>query len=87
MTAKCVLAVMGAEAKEACGTEQFCGGLEAGIEEKIRTVQLMWKQHDQEEYWGFLLIDVHNAFNEDNFISIMLAMRHKWPSGARFAFN
>ena len=31
MLAKCVLAVTGEEAKEACGTEQLCGGLEAGI--------------------------------------------------------
>ena len=28
---KCVLVVMGAEAKEACGTKQLCGGLGAGI--------------------------------------------------------
>ena len=30
--ANCVLMVTGAEAKEACGTEHICGGLEAGIE-------------------------------------------------------
>ena len=29
---KCVLAVMGAEAKKACGTGQLCRGLDAGFE-------------------------------------------------------
>ena len=29
--AKCVLVVKGAQTKEACGTEQLCGGLEAGV--------------------------------------------------------
>ena len=37
-----VLAVMGAEAKEACGTEQLCGGLEAGNKGVIHTVLLLW---------------------------------------------
>ena len=32
MLAKCVLVVIGAEAKEACETEQLFYGLEAGIE-------------------------------------------------------
>ena len=36
---KCVLVLTGAEAKEACGTEQLCGGLEAGIE---GGTQSMW---------------------------------------------
>ena len=31
MLAKCVLAVMGEETKEDCGTEQLCRGLESSI--------------------------------------------------------
>ena len=53
MLEKCMLAVMGAEAKEAYETEQRCRGLEAGIEGRIHMVQLLWKQHDQEEDWSF----------------------------------
>ena len=61
---RCVLVLTGEEAKEACRTEQLCGGLEAGIEGGIHVVHLMWQQRVQEENWGFLIIDAHNAFNE-----------------------
>ena len=53
MLAKCVLAVIGEEAKEACGKEQLCRGLEAGVMGWIQAVQILWLQHAQEEYWGF----------------------------------
>ena len=42
MLSKCVLAVTGAEAEEACGTEQLCGGLEAGIIGGIHAVRILW---------------------------------------------
>ena len=64
MLATCVLVVTGAEEKEACGMEQICVGLEAGIEGGIHAVRLLWKQHSQEEEWGFLLIDARNASNK-----------------------
>ena len=64
MLAKCMLAVTGAEAKEACITEQLCGWLEARIEVGIHVVWLMWQHHAQEEDWGFLIIGSINAFNE-----------------------
>ena len=57
MLEKCMLLVTGAEAKEACRTEQLCGGPEAGTEGGIQAVRIMWQQHDKEEKWGFLLID------------------------------
>ena len=50
-------------------------------------MRLLWKQHAQEEDWGFLLIYARNAFNEENRTSMLWAMRHEWPSGVRFAFN
>ena len=87
MVAKYVLTVAGAEAKEACGTEQLCGGLEAGTEGRIHAVRLLCQHHAQEEDWGFLLIDARNAFNEENHTAMLWAVRHKWPSGARIAFN
>ena len=40
--------------------------LEAGIYRVIHALQLLWQQHAQEEDWGFLLVDAHNAFNEEN---------------------
>jgi hypothetical protein len=47
----------------------------------------MWDVHHMEEEWGFLLIDVRNAFNEQNRTRILWALHHEWPSGARFTFN
>ena len=41
MLAKCVLAVIGEEAKEACGKEQLCRGLEAGVMGWIQAVQIL----------------------------------------------
>ena len=63
LMAKCVLKVAGQEAKEACGTDQLCGGMEADIEGGIHAMRLLWQQHVQEEDWGFFLIDVRNTFN------------------------
>ena len=57
MLAKCVLAVAGAGAKEACSMEQLCGGLEAGIEGGIHASRLLWQKHAQEEEWAFILVD------------------------------
>ena len=63
---KSILLVCGKDAKEACSTDQLCAGLEAGIEGTIHSVEHMWKVHQSEEEWGFLLIDACNAFNEGN---------------------
>ena len=87
MLTKYVLVVTREEAKEACGTEQICGGLEVGIEGGVHAVRLLWQQHAQEEDWGFLLIDMHNVFNENNRTAMLWAVRNEWPSGARFIFN
>ena len=50
-------------------------------------MSLIWAQHSQEEDWGFLLIDARNDFNEENWMAMLWAMRHEWPSGAPFTFN
>ena len=63
MMAKCLLKVAGPEANSACGTTQFSGGIEAGIEGAIHAVRVLWDEHKTEEDWGFLLIDARNAFN------------------------
>jgi hypothetical protein len=87
LISKCVLNVAGGEAKEACGVDQLCVGLESGIEGGIHAMRLLWEQHSAEEEWGFLLVDAANAFNEGNRIAMFWTLRHEWPSGARFAFN
>ena len=54
--------------------EQLCGGLEAVIKGGIPVVWLLWKQHAQEEDWGFLLIYAHNFFNEENRTAMLWAV-------------
>jgi len=69
--AKIILEVAGGAAKDACGTDQLCAGLEAGIEGGIHAMKLMWDIHHMEEEWGFLLIDACNAFNELNRMAML----------------
>jgi hypothetical protein len=47
--AKCVLLVCGDEAKEACGVDQLCAGLEAGITGGMHAAKLLWQEHPHEE--------------------------------------
>jgi hypothetical protein len=54
---KCVLFVAGGEARDECGVDQLCAGLEAGVEGGIHALRLIWELHAQEEEWGFLLVD------------------------------
>ena len=45
LMAKCLLQVTGQEAKDACGTEQVAGSVEAGIEGGIQVMCVLWKEH------------------------------------------
>jgi hypothetical protein len=85
--AKCILKVAGKDAKETCGIDQLCAGLESGIEGAIHAMNHMWELHSMEEEWGFLLIDASNAFNEQNRTQMLWTVRHEWPSGTKFTFN
>ena len=87
LLAKCVIAIAGREAKVACGTAQLCAGLEAGIEGAAHAIDTLWRQHEDDEEWGFLLVDARNAFNEGNRHAFLWTIRPRWPSGARFTFN
>jgi hypothetical protein len=64
LAAKATLLVSGCDAKERCGIDQLCAGLEAGIKGGIYVIDELWRQHEEEEEWGFLLVDAANAFNE-----------------------
>ena len=85
--AKCVIVIAGGEAKEQCGDEQLCAGLEAGIEGGIHAARQAWTDNEEDEEWGFLLVDARNAFNEGNRSAFLWTIRHLWPSGARFTYN
>ena len=62
--AKCVLSVAIGEVQEACGIDQLCGELQAGIEGGVHARHSMWETHKMGEEWGFLLIDARNACSE-----------------------
>ena len=67
--------------------DALAGGLEAGIEGAFQAIRVLWEEHKKEEDWWFLLIDAHNAFNEENLTAMLWAVRHEWPSGLQFTFN
>ena len=82
-----LLKVVGAEAKEACGSDQLRAGLEADIEGAVRAVRVMWNGTEKNEEWGFLLVDAANAFNAENMTDILQTVCQIWPVGGRFLFN
>ena len=75
------------EAVLACGSDQLCAGLQNGCESGIHAMHKLFEEMRLEEFWGFLLIDARNAFNEGNRIVMLYVVRHMWPSGARFCMN
>lgn len=85
--AKCVLKVVGTEAKEACGSAQLCTYLKADIKGAVHAVRAMWNRSADNEEWGFLLVDAANVFNAGNRTVILWTVRHRYPSGDRFSFN
>ena len=48
MMVKCLLRVVGPEAKATCGTTQLAVGVEAGIEGAIHVMRVLWEEHNQE---------------------------------------
>ena len=79
---KCVLEVFVPKAKEACGTDNMCVGMEARIEGGIHQMSFIQKNNYQEEDWFSLLIDTQNAKNEENPIVMLCSDWYEWPSGA-----
>ena len=84
---KCLIRVVGQEAKAASGTDQLAGGVKEGIEISMHAMCVLWEDHSREEDCGFLLIDAQNTFIEENRTAVLWAIRHVWPSGAQFTFN
>ena len=69
--AKCNLQASGEAAKLACGSDQLCAGLSAGIEGGIHGMNQLWKENEGLHNFGFLLVDARNAFNEVNRIALL----------------
>ena len=85
--AKCILEVTKGEAVLACGSDQLCAGLQNGCKSGIHAMHKLFEEMRLEEFWGFLLIDARNAFNEGNRIVMLYVVWHMWPSGATFCMN
>ena len=75
--AKTVVHVCGDEAKEACGIDQLCGGLEAGIEGCIHAMRTIWGLNCELPDWGFFLLDAENAFNNGSRVVMIWNVRHE----------
>ena len=85
--AKLIFRESGREATSACGSQQLCAGLSAGIEGGIGAVQKLLQEHESDENWGFPMVDAANAFNSINRHHMLWSVRHLWPSGDIFTFN
>ena len=83
---KAVMLVAGDDVKAACGSDQLCAGLEAGIEGAIHSLNDLFEER-KGSGWGVLLIDASNAFNALNRKVALWHGRHVWPRGCRFLFN
>ena len=67
--AKCILKVADTEAKDAYSNAQLYAGLEAGTECTVHADRALLAEKDDEEEWGFLIVDAVNAFNTGNRIA------------------
>ena len=84
---KIVFKVTGSEATMEYQYDQMRAVLKARIDGAIHGVQALWDENSATEDWGFLLVDANNLFNEIIQVGMLWAVRHLWPSGARFVFN
>ena len=83
---KTIMLVAGADVQIACGADQLCAGLEAGIEAAIHSLNDIFEEQ-KDAGWGVLLLDASNAFNALNRKAALWQARHLWPRGCRFLFN
>ena len=77
LLAKCILKVTSTKAKDACGSVQLYAGLKVGIEGAVHAACTLFAKRDNEEGWGFLLVDVANACNAANRIACLWTVRHR----------
>ena len=70
-----MLRVTGPKSINACQNDQLYAGLKAVIDRDVHGFQSIWDENLSTEYWGFLLVDAKNVFNEINRIIILRKVR------------
>ena len=64
------------------GSEGEEGG--GGTQRALEALELLTQDADPS---GTTLVDSRNGFNELSRLEMLWTVRHRWPAGARFAFN
>ena len=52
-----------------------------------RSLEALELLTQEDEPSGTTLVDARNGFNELSRLSMLWTVQHRWPAGARFAFN
>ena len=55
-----------------------------GNQRSLGALELLTQEADLS---GTTIVDVHNGFNELSRLAMLWTVRHRWPAGAKFAFN
>ena len=63
---RCVLRVTVPEATNRYQYDQLCDGMKVGFDGAVHGVQYNWDTKLTMEYWGFILTDSKNAFDNIN---------------------
>ena len=53
----------------------------------LRALEALELLTQEDEPSGTTLVDACNGFNELSRLAMLCTVRHRWPAGARFAFN
>ena len=67
---KCIVFVDGDKSRDKCRVDQLRTNLEAGMEDVIHVLQLIWELHAQEQESVFLLVNAQNAFNKGHWTNM-----------------
>ena len=59
-------------------------GGNGGTQRALEALELLTQEAEPS---GTTLVDARNGFNELSRLAMLWTVRHRWPAGARFAFN